>query len=384
MMGTKQRVFSTLPRDVSLEDLVPKDGFYRRLEATLDLSFVRELVAPLYAGGGRPSVDPVVFFKLQLVMFFEDLRSERQLMEVVSDRLSLRWYLGYDLHEPLPDHSSLTRNRGRYGLEVFRRFFERIVEMFAEAGLVWGEEMFVDSTTVRANAAKAALVPRFAAREHVDALFHEEPPDAAGKTEEADAALPDADDGNLQAANAARKDFVSSAGRHGTKSRTPNPNKISDHVVNRTDPDACLTGHVKGTARTGLQGPLRGGRRQGQGHPRGPGHQGRREGQPADAGPYLVHNLPLEAEAASRHRRLRLRHHPQREALEQAGIRAYMPVIDYTWGKRTLFRKDDFVYDAERDVYWCPAGEILRNTGARRSSGSPATWRIPRSATPAP
>ena len=94
MMGTKQRVFSTLPRDVSLEDLVPKDGFYRRLEATLDLSFVRELVAPLYAGGGRPSVDPVVFFKLQLVMFFEDLRSERQLMEVVSDRLSLRWYPG--------------------------------------------------------------------------------------------------------------------------------------------------------------------------------------------------------------------------------------------------------------------------------------------------
>ncbi len=51
--------------------------------------------------------------------------------------------------------------------------------------------------------------------------------------------------------------------------------------------------------------------------------------------------------------------------LEQAGIRAYMPVIDYTWGKRTLFRKGDFTYDAERDVYWCPAGEVLRNTGAR-------------------
>jgi transposase len=61
------------------------------LEAALDLSFVRELVGPLYANGARPSVDPVVFFKLQLVMFFEDLRSERQLMRVVCDRLSLRW-----------------------------------------------------------------------------------------------------------------------------------------------------------------------------------------------------------------------------------------------------------------------------------------------------
>ncbi|HEX8933258.1 MAG TPA: transposase, partial [Pseudonocardiaceae bacterium] len=165
MMGQKDRRFDPLPSDVSLENLVPKDNFYRRLEATLDLSFVRELVAPLYAGGGRPSVDPVVFFKLQLVMFFEDLRSERQLMRVVVDRLSLRWYLGYDLHEPLPDHSSLTRIRERYGLGTFRGFFDRIVEMCVEAGLVWGEELFVDSTTVRANAAKAAQVPRFAARE---------------------------------------------------------------------------------------------------------------------------------------------------------------------------------------------------------------------------
>ena len=107
MMGIKVRSFAPLPKDSSLEDLVPQDNFYRRLESRLDLSFVREFVAPLYARGGRPSVDPVVFFKLQLVMFFEDLRSERQLMEVVSDRLSLRWYLGYDLHESLPDHSSL-------------------------------------------------------------------------------------------------------------------------------------------------------------------------------------------------------------------------------------------------------------------------------------
>jgi hypothetical protein len=94
MMGTKIRSFTPLPHDLSLEDLVPEDNFYRRLQARLDLSFVRELVAPLYAKGGRPSVDPVVFFKLQLVMFFEDLRSERQLMRVVSDRLSVRWYLG--------------------------------------------------------------------------------------------------------------------------------------------------------------------------------------------------------------------------------------------------------------------------------------------------
>ena len=152
--------FAPLPRDLSLEHLVPEDNFYRRLEARLDLSFVREMVAPLYAKGGRPSVDPVVFFKLQIVLFCEDLRSERQLMGVVADRLSIRWYLGYDLHQPLPDHSTLTRIRERYGLEVFRGFFERIVQMCVDAGLVWGEELFFDSTAVEANAANESVLAR--------------------------------------------------------------------------------------------------------------------------------------------------------------------------------------------------------------------------------
>src|SRR5215469_15209673 len=127
MLGVKVREFGPLD-GLTLEMLVPANHFYRHLERTLDLSFVRELVRPCYAAGGRPSIDPVVFFKLQLIMFFEGIRSERQLMRLVADRLSTRWYAGYDLHEPLPDHSSLTKIRTRYGLETFRRFFDTIVE----------------------------------------------------------------------------------------------------------------------------------------------------------------------------------------------------------------------------------------------------------------
>jgi transposase len=85
----------------------------------------------------------VVFFKLQLVMFFEGIRSERQFLRVAADRLSLRWYLGYDLTESLPDHSGLTRIRECYGLAVFRRFFEAVVDQCDAAGLVWGQEVFV-------------------------------------------------------------------------------------------------------------------------------------------------------------------------------------------------------------------------------------------------
>src|ERR671912_883314 len=78
MMGFKDRSFAPLPTDLSLEELVPRDNFYRRLEAELDLSFVRDLVRPLYASGGRPSVDPVVFFKLQLVMSDPARQRQRQ------------------------------------------------------------------------------------------------------------------------------------------------------------------------------------------------------------------------------------------------------------------------------------------------------------------
>ena len=129
MMGTKERSFAPLVQ-VSLEELVPQDHFYRHLERTLDLTFVREFVQETYESLGRPSIDPVVFFKLQLVMFFEAIRSERLLMRVVADRLSVRWYLGYDLDDPLPEHSSLSRIRTRYGLDVFRRFFEAILEQW--------------------------------------------------------------------------------------------------------------------------------------------------------------------------------------------------------------------------------------------------------------
>src|SRR5215210_7307267 len=125
------------PIAVSLDTLVPRDHFYRYLEAKLDLSFVRDWTRDLYADRGRPSIDPAVFFKLQLVMFFEGIRSERKLVETASLHLAHRWYLGYALDEPLLDHSSLTRIRQRLGIDVFQRFFEQIVDLCQEAGLVW-------------------------------------------------------------------------------------------------------------------------------------------------------------------------------------------------------------------------------------------------------
>jgi transposase len=224
MMGMKERNFQPLPNDISLEDLVPEDNFYRRLQQKLDLSFVRELVEDRYAASGRPSVDPEVFFRLQLVMFYEGIRSERELMRIVSDRLSVRWYVGYDLHEPLPDHSSLTRIRDRFGLSVFREFFERIVQECVEAGLLWGEELYFDATKVDANASLDSIAPRFYVEEHLGEVFtveEEESPNAeqednvstASERRESPVAelyeLPSVGDSALAEENAAKDDWIS-------------------------------------------------------------------------------------------------------------------------------------------------------------------------------
>ena len=160
MLGPPKLRLLDQPVAVSLEELVPADHFYRHLDAKLDLSFVRAWVQDRYADRGRPSIDPVVFFKLQLIRFFEGLRSERTLMESVALNLAQRWYVRYGLDERLPDHSSLSRIRERLGLAIFQRFFAHVVELCQAAGLVWGNELFFDATKVQANAALDSLVPR--------------------------------------------------------------------------------------------------------------------------------------------------------------------------------------------------------------------------------
>ncbi len=165
MLGPAKTRDLDRPVLLSLEAAVPYNHFSRHLERTLDLAFVRDRVTECYATGGRPSIDPVVFFKLHLIMFFEGLRFERKLIEIASLHLAHRCGcplggIGYNLDEPLPDHSSLSKIRSRLGLPVFRRFFAAITDQCSQAGLVWGEELLFDATKVRAHAAVTSLVPR--------------------------------------------------------------------------------------------------------------------------------------------------------------------------------------------------------------------------------
>jgi len=364
MMGHRSKRFKLFPA-ANLEGLLPANNFYRTLETKLDLSFVRDLVRDRYEELGRPSIDPIVFFKLQLVMFFEGLRSERELVRVAADRLSLRWYLGYDLDEPLPDHSSLTRIRGRYGLAVFRRFFEAIVGRCREAGLVWGEELYFDATQVDANASLDSSAPRFSVEAHLRRLFSGAGADDAMAPDSAEPApaqlsapMSDATRAELTETNGSRHEWHERDGRPDRTIIRSYYRRRSDFEASTTDPDAALMARKKG----GL-------------------HFGYHDHYAVDGGKdrIILDALVTPADVMENQpfldllwrARFRWRLLPRQVtgdttygtidgivALEDQGIRAYVPLPDFD--QRTPFYGlSKFTYEPESDAFRCPQGQPL-------------------------
>lgn len=141
--------------------------FYELVERTLGkMEFSRQvwtLCRKAYAEeakGGRPGIDPVVYLKMLMVGFFEDLPSERAIASRCADSLSVRGFLGYDLTEPTPEHSSLTVIRQRLGLEIYQQVFELILVALREHGLLKGRHLGIDSSVMEANASLRSLVER--------------------------------------------------------------------------------------------------------------------------------------------------------------------------------------------------------------------------------
>jgi transposase len=368
MMGIKNRSFGPLP-PVTLEDLIPPGHFYRHLERTLDLGFVRDLVRDAYAEVGRPSIDPVVFFKLQLILFFEGLRSERQLMQVVADRLSLRWYLGYDLAEPLPDHSSLTRIRQRLGIDTFQRFFEQVVALCQEAGLVRGRELYFDATKVAANADLDSLVPRFYhdAMSQMAALFAADPLTERHKVDDPNpppfaGLLPlsvheQRTEGPTGPASPLRWNLLEERRLDPHRPATGGYRRTTDFRISRTDSDATPMRTKHGTA-LGYHD-----------HYVVDGGKARiilaALITPAD----VMENVPLQdlLWRVCFRRKLRPRQvigdttYGTTEnivAVEDAGIRAFFPLPDFEH-RTAFYGRDAFTYDVDRDAYCCPQGQVL-------------------------
>ena len=332
---------------VTIEDLMPQEHFLRKLEAALDLSFVYEETSPLYSRKyGRPPIDPVVLVKYLLVGFLYGIPSERQIEQRVQTDVALRWYLGLDLFDRVPDHSTISQLRRRKPSfrKVFRRLFEEVVRQCVAAGLVSGRLAVTDSTHVQANASPAS-----------EELV-EMPEEAGVDWERLDAYEEEGLEALERRTGKRRKKRTKQIKRD---------NRRSKKRVSRTDPES---GHMKRP-----------------GKPEGPHYLSHQTldgdygiitgltvtpGDVYDSVPYLdqlehIHQsvIPIQAAAADSAYDFPLAH----RVLEEHGIDFYVrpqAVYDRT---QVEFKRDAFRYDQEKDRYICPNGKTLRAKRLYRS-----------------
>lgn len=325
---------------VTLESLVPEDHLLRCIDAFIDFEFIRDKVRHLYCiDNGRPAADPVMLFKLLFIGYLYGIRSERQLVKEVQVNVAYRWFLGFSLTDKIPDASTISQNRRRrfVGTPTYQEIFDNIVEQAQEAGMVTGRVLYTDSTHMKASANKNKF----------DVKDLEVAPQAY--LEDLDAAV-DAD--------------REAHGKKPLKARDEKPESKSTKV-SRTDKDAgymVREGKPKGffylDHRTvdGAHGIIT----------------------DTHATPGNVHDSRPYLERLDR-QRLRFGFDVDAVGLDagynSAAIchgleeRDIYGVIGYRrpTHKRGYFYKRDYVYDAEADVYICPAEQrITYNTTNRK------------------
>lgn len=350
---------------LDLEDRIPADHLLRRVTEVVDFSFVRRQTARFYSHTGRPGIDPVVLVKLALLGYLYGITSERRLAAEVRLNLACLWFLGYDLDEPTPDHSVLSKARRRFGVTIYQAFFTEIVRQCRAAGLIAGDQLFADSTLVEANASlesvgSRALLEQLAApEEYVGALWRDNPAPA----EPAPA-------GPAPAEPAASPAAAGPPGPHRVGPDDP-PNghqgPVNVLAASRTDPDAGLVSRP--TVPLGLYHKV---------HVGVDGGRGRiitaievTAGELADE--HLLGRLCREHQGVTGDRLAEVVADTKYgtianyQWLEAQGIRASIPPHENAWADRAVPR-ELFVYDPVADRYRCPNGQPLTRQGTSRTA----------------
>jgi len=229
-----------------LSERIPENNFYRQLKETLDLGFLYKLTKLYYGDCGQKSIDPVVFFKLCLVGYFENIISDRKLINHCSMRLDVLYFLGYDLDEELPWHSTISRTRQLFPDEIFQQVFNNVLQMCVEKGMVSGHTQCIDSAPVKANASMDSLelkVPVESLDEHIRQLRTMSTPDRKAKEDRAtdDQKQITASDGQLKEIKSRNKKWKKDQDQR-PGSRNKKAKYTSNHThYSPTDPDARIS-----------------------------------------------------------------------------------------------------------------------------------------------
>jgi transposase/uncharacterized protein (UPF0179 family) len=334
MMGHQQRVQKKLfYTKLDLDQRIRKDHILRKVKNYIDFDFVYNEVKVKYGINGNVSVPPPVILKMMLLLIFYNVRSERELVLTIPERLDWLWFLGYDLDDDIPNHSVLSKARARWGVEAFKAFFERIVWQCVQSGLVDGSKLFTDSSLVQADASNNSVVNKESLKRYLNKSYQ-----ILESRLEEEQRSSDSDDE--------------------PKSGTANRKYIST-----TDPDASVTRRGKGKSK--LQYQIH----------RGvdkkcevitatevtPGevHEAHRLESLIDSHQNNTGRKVETAVADSKYGTIE-----NYLACQDLGIKAHFNSLEETQKgtgtKKGIFPKETFRYDADNDIFICPAGQILK------------------------
>ena len=321
-----------------LEDAVPADHLVRRIDTVLDLSWLHEELEPYYSHTGRPSIDPELMIRMLIIGYVFVIRSERQLCSDVQVNMAYRWFCRLSLEDPIPDHSVFSRARHERfrQSDVFRQVFETVVGACIKEGLVGGQSLSVDASYIKADVDQIKRVP---GDERIDWPDDKKASRAVAEYLDAlDQEAPDENKGSKRAKPPKAISLTDPQATWATKKQKVRPvfvydanylidNKLGIIVdaegtrTNRTEENrVCVSMVKRAISRFGLK-PKR-----------------------------------LAADTAYGSSKTL-------KALLDCNVDPYIPVWDKSKRTDGTFSKEDFIYDAKRDVYTCPRGNTLKTTG---------------------
>jgi transposase len=335
MMGRLERDQEQFFYSYRLDELVPADHLVRRLDAVLDLNWVRAELAPYYSHTGRPSIDPALMVRMLIVGYVFAIRSERQLCSELQVNMAYRWFCGLSIESSIPDHSAFSRARHERFREadVLRRVFERVVESCIAAGLVGGHSFSVDASLIKADVNPAKRVPG------------DQP-----------IAWPE------QASRAVR-DYLSALDRGSAEIRADGRKRQPRMAISLTDPQAAWVAYRKVRSIFAYHanylidnelGII-------------VGAEGNRANRIEEnrscvdmvervAKRFALKPKRLAADTAYGNARTL-------KSLVEQGIEPHIPLWDKSQRKDGTFSRADFAYDQQRKIYTCPGGKTLKTTG---------------------
>ena len=317
----------------NLEQRVRKNHILRKVKRHIDFDFIYNEVKDTYGINGNESVPPPIILKMMLLLIFYNVRSERELAATIPERLDWLWFLDYDLDDDIPNHSVLSKARNRWGVEAFKTFFERIVWQCAQAGLVDGSKLFMDSSIVQADASNNSVVNKQSLKRYLNKSYQ------------------------------ILESRLEQEQQSGKNDQTIKSGAANKKYISTTDPDASVTRRGKGTSKLKYQ------------IHRGvdqkaevitatevtPGevHESHRLESLIDAHEKNTETTVETAVADSKYGSIE-----NYLACQDRDIEAHFSSLEQTQKgtgtKKGIFPKEAFTYNVDTDTFTCPAGQTLK------------------------